>query len=154
MNASKSLYTPKRLWYYEEKEGYPMKRLLVIVLVLCTAFVLFYCSKTHVSSDAKVTLIFAVHGEDIRVVLTDDEAAKVIDIIDGKRYDPIASGVPACGFGKDVAFKVGLRTFAIAQDKCSCMQDLGNLRFFNISDEDIQYIHALFEKYGGYFPCI
>jgi len=131
-----------------------MKRLLVIVLVLCTAFLLFYCSKTHVSSHAKVTLTFAVHGEDIRVVLPDDEAARVIDIIDGNHYDPMGYGIPACGFGVDVTLKVGMRTFAIAQDKCGCVRDLGNLRFFSISDEDIQYIHALFEKYGGYFPCV
>ena len=29
-----------------------------------------------------------------------------------------------------------------------------NEEFYDISKEDMEYIHALFEKYGGYFPCI
>ena len=82
------------------------------------------------------------------------EAEKIIDIIDGSEYDPFYSGIPSCGFDKNVSLKVGDRVFAIAPDTCNVIQDLSNLRFFSVSDEDMEYIHSLFEKYGGCFPCI
>ncbi len=34
------------------------------------------------------------------------------------------------------------------------MTDLGNLQFFTIPKEDMEQIHALFEAYGGRFPCV
>ena len=110
--------------------------------------------KTSVPQNSEVTLIFIYGEEDILVTLEDDEAEKVIDILNENNYAPLLSGVPSCGFDKNISLKIGGRSFAIACDTCNCIQDLGNLRYFDIPEEDMEYIHSLFEKYGGYFPCV
>lgn len=130
-----------------------MKRWLAILLILTLALLLFGC-RTMVNKNAEVTLIFIYESENIQVTLTDEEAAKVTQILDGNAYDPsVLIGFPSCGFNENVAIKVGDRRFAIACDTCNCVLDLGNGLFFDVSKEDISYIHSLFERYGGYFPC-
>ena len=131
-----------------------MKRLLCIALVLLMLFTVCGCSKTSVSSNSKVELTFICGDQNINVVLSEEEAAKVISILDGKTYDPIWDGIPSCGFDKNISLKVGGHIYAVARDTCNAIQDYGNLRYFSLSQEDINYIHSLFEKYGGYFPCV
>ena len=131
-----------------------MKRLSTVLLIFIFILSLCGCSQTSVNKNATVTLTFVYGDTDLRVILEDGEAEKVIDILNGNNYNPALSGVPSCGFDKDISLNVDGRTFAIACDTCNCIQDLGNLRYFDIPQEDMEYIHSLFEKYGGYFPCI
>lgn len=131
-----------------------MKRYFIILIVLTVVVSVCGCSKTSVSKSADVTLNFIYADKNISVTLEDTEAEKVIDILHGNSYQSISSGVPSCGFNKNISLKVGGRIFAIACDTCNCVQDLGNLRYFDISQGEMEYIHSLFEKYGGYFPCV
>ena len=131
-----------------------MKKVFAVLMILVLLISICGCSKTSVSNNADVTLSFVYGDDNIHVTLEDDEAEKVIDILNGNDYNPIFSGVPSCGFDKNISLQVSGRTFAIACDTCNCIQDLGNLRYFDISQEDMEYIHSLFIKYGGYFPCI
>lgn len=131
-----------------------MKRLFAIVFFLAVMLSICGCSQTRVTKGSDVTLTFIYGEENIRVVLDDEEAEKVIAILDGNRYDSITSGVPSCGFDRNISLTVGNRVFAIACDTCNCVQDLGNLKYFDISQADMAYIHSLFEEYGGYFPCV
>lgn len=131
-----------------------MKRFAAFVILIAIIFSICGCSKTKVSTNADVTLKFYFLENEIEAVLSEDEATKVIAILDGKTYSPLSSGVPSCGFDKNISLTVGNHTYAIARDTCNCIQDLGNLRFFDIPQEDMAYIHRLFEKYGGHFPCI
>ena len=131
------------------------KQLRVVLLILVIIFSLYACSKTRVAADQNVTLLFIYEDKNITATLTDEEAAKVIEILNGNTYDPLfLIGYPSCGFWNTVALKVGDRTFSIASDGCNCIRDLGNLMYFDIPEEDMAYIHSLFEKYGGYFPCV
>lgn len=131
-----------------------MKRLFVVLMILVVLVSICGCSKTSVNKNLDVTLTFIYGEENISVTLEDDEAGKVVNILNGNNYDPISFAVPSCGFDKNISLKVGGRTFAIACDTCNSIQDLGNLRYFDIPQEDMDYIHSLFEKYGGYFPCV
>ena len=131
-----------------------MKQLLAILIILSVVLAVCGCSKTSVSEDADVTLTFICGDKDISVTLEASEAEKVIDILNGNNYDSFLTGVPSCGFDKNISLKVGGRTFAIACDTCNCIQDISNLRYFDIPEEDMEYIHSLFEKYGGHFPCV
>ena len=130
------------------------KQLRIILLILVIVFSLYACSKTRIAADQDVTLLFIYEDKNITATLTDEEAAKVIEILNGNTYDPILLGYPSCGFRKDVALKVGNRRFSIASDACNCIYDASRLHYFDIPKEDMAYIHALFEKYGGYFPCV
>ena len=131
-----------------------MKQFFAVLMILVLLISICGCTKTSVSNNADVTLSFVYGDDNIRVTLEDDEAEKVIDILNGNDYNPFPSGVPSCGFDKNISLQVSGRAFAIACDTCNCIQDLGNLRYFSIPQEDMDYIHSLFEKYGGYFPCI
>ena len=99
-------------------------------------------------------LSFDNMGENIQVTLTVDEAARVIDILDGNTYAPAFTGVPACGFSEDISLTVGGRIYAIARDTCSTVKDCGKDKYFSTRDDEMTYIHTLFDKYGGYFPCV
>lgn len=132
-----------------------MKRLLCFVVLLCCLLVLSGCRETRISENATVTLYFRCYDNDIVQELTAEEAAKVIEIVNGNAFkSTFVYGVPSCGFSKEVSLKIGGRYYAVAMDTCNNMQDLGTLQYFDISEEGVDYIHALFEKYGGYFPCI
>lgn len=130
-----------------------MKRFLSILLIVLTIATLCGCAtRTRVNENAEVKLIYKFNDKDIEVVLSENEAEKVKKILSGKSYNH--GGIPSCGFSKDISVKVGMRTFAIARDKCNIFQDMGNLKFFSVSQEDIEYIRSLFEEQGGHFPCI
>ena len=131
-----------------------MKRFFAVLMILVVLFLICGCSKTSVNKNSDVVLTFVYEEENISVILEDDEAGKVINILNGNNYGPFSFGVPSCGFDKNISLEVGGQTFAIACDTCNCIQDLSNLRYFNIPKEDMEYIHSLFEQYGGYFPCI
>ena len=131
-----------------------MKRLFAVLMIPIVIISIFVCSKTKVRRNAAVTLDFVYEEKNIHVPLTDEEAAKVIEILNGNTYDPILLGYPSCGFWKDVALNVGNRRFSIASDTCNCIYDASRFHYFDIPKEDMAYIHALFEKYGGYFPCV
>lgn len=131
-----------------------MKRAIAVLCILATMLLVCGCGKTGVSKNADVTLTFLAGENDIQVTLPDDQAEEVRKIFDGNLYYPIISGVPACGFQKEVSVRVGSRIFAIACDMCNVVQDLGNLRYFDIPREDMEYIRTLFEQHGGYFPCV
>ena len=131
-----------------------MKRFMCIIFATLLMLAVCGCAQTNASENAEVTLIFICGDQNIHAELSDEEAQSVIAILDGNSYASILSGVPSCGFNKNIALKVGNHTYAIACDGCRYIQDLGNLRFFTVSQKEIAYIHGLFESYGGYFPCV
>ena len=128
-------------------------KLWLLPLILLFPLLLTACSTTKVDKDGKVTLTFIYSDKNISTILSPEESAKVAEILGGNLYDPVFGGVPSCGFDRNISLKVGNRTYAIACDTCNYVQDLGNLRYFSISKEGMEYIHKLFESYGGHFPC-
>ena len=128
-----------------------MKKLLFILMSVALVLSLSSCalvSRVRLDKDAEVTLIF----DDINVVLTDEEADRVFEIFDGAKKQSLFWGTPSCGFNENVALQIGMTRFKIACDTCGTA--MVGTRAIVIDDEDIEYIHKLFEKYGGHFPCI
>ncbi len=126
-----------------------MKRIICLLAVFVCLMMLCGCRETKIKEDAAVTL----HFNDIVQELTAEESEKVIEILNGNTYDPLP-GVPACGFSKEVSFEINGKFYCIAMDTCSRVRGFGSSRYFSVSEDGIDYIHALFEKYGGYFPCV
>ena len=131
-----------------------MKRLCIISLILSVMIYLCACGKTSVDKNSEITLTFVYEDKDISAVLEGDEAEQIRTILAGHAYNSLLSGIPSCGFSENISLKVGNRIFAIACDNCNNIQDLSNLKYFDIPAEDMEYIRTLFVKYGGYFPCI
>ena len=131
-----------------------MKRVICILLVVVIAFVYIGCGMTNVSAGSDVVLNFNNSDENIHVTLTDTEAEMVARILRRNFYDPRWAGVPSCGFSEEISIAVNNRAYAIACDDCNYIMDCTAQRFFRISQRNMDDIRALFEKYGGYFPCV
>ena len=123
-----------------------MKRLLTLLLI--PVLLLAVCGCTSVSAGQPVTLTYITDTQNIQVTLSDEEAEKVISILDGRLYDP-TGGTPSCGFTENCALTVGGHVYAIAGDTCNYIKDCENSKYFTVSDEDMTYIHDLFLKYNG-----
>ena len=72
-----------------------MKRFIYIALVIIILLVIYYILPiSNVKRNDKVELILIYDEQNIQVVLPDDEANKVKDILDGNLYD-LFPGTPA-----------------------------------------------------------
>lgn len=109
--------------------------LLLMLLLLCG------CSRTQ-----NATLVLTCYDHNIVQELTPEESREVSRIL-GSLWLGDPFGVPACGFGPDVAIKLGGSTYMIAKDQCASVRK-GTV-CYTISDQDMEYIHSLFEKYSG-----
>ena len=127
---------------------------VILSLVFVTYIVLFGCKETHISDNATVKLKYNYLATRFKQTLTEEETAKVISILDGKTYYASPIDTPYCGFDYRIAIVVNGRVFGVACDGCNVLIDYTNLRCFDVSQEDIEYLHSLFASYGGHFPCI
>ena len=131
-----------------------MKRLAGVFLAIIILISMCGCAKTKVMQKNNATLTFISETKNIQVELETDEAEKIAEILNGNIYEPNFAGEPSCSFDKNVSISIDNQVFAIAQDTCNYLQDLQNLKYFSISQEDMKYIHSIFEKHGGCFPCV
>ena len=126
-----------------------MKRFIYIALVIIILLVIYYILPiSNVKRNDKVELILIYDEQDIQVVLPDDEANKVKDILDGNLYD-LFPGTPACGFMKCYGFKIGDNYFAMPLDSCNTINDSKTQRYFDVSQEEMDYLRSLFQKYDS-----
>ena len=124
-----------------------MKRFIYIALVIIILLVIYYILPiSNVKRNDKVELILIYDEQNIQVVLPDDEANKVKDILDGNLYD-LFPGTPACGFMKCYGFKIGDNHFAMPLDSCNTINDSKTQRYFDVSQEEMDYLRSLFQKY-------
>ena len=106
------------------------------------------------AASTEATLTFICNDENISVTLTAEETARLAEILSRKKAEPLFGGVPSCGFTADVSITVSGTKYAIACDTCNSIRNCATLRCYTVKERDMAYIHALFENYGGYFPCI
>ena len=129
---------------------------IVLFLILLPLLVVFFtgCERTDVPEKTDVVLTFIYCDENISVKLSPEESGKVVHILNNNAYSPAFAGIPSCGFDENISLTVANRTYAIACDECNYVQDMGNLRYFSLSSEEMAEIRSLFASYGGYFPCV
>ena len=126
-----------------------MKRFIYIALVIIILLVIYYILPiSNVKRNDKVELILIYDEQNIQVVLPDDEANKVKDILDGNLYD-LFPGTPACGFMKCYGFKIGDNYFAMPLESCNTINDSKTQRYFDVSQEEMDYLRSLFQKYDS-----
>ena len=126
-----------------------MKRFIYIALVIIILLVIYYILPiSNLKRNDKVELILIYDEQNIQVVLPDDEANKVKDILDGNLYD-LFPGTPACGFMKCYGFNIGDSYFAMPLDSCNTINDSKTQHYFDVSQEEMDYLRSLFQKYDS-----
>lgn len=128
-----------------------MKRLLCFLLSLALLLSLFGCGMVTVRGDGEAVLRFVYGEESLSQVLTPEEVEQMAERFDQKI---LLTDSPSCGFDEDISITIDGQVFAVARDNCGIIQHRDSGRYFSVSEEDIAFIHALFEQYGGDFPCI
>ena len=124
-----------------------MKKLMLVLVA--ALFVLCSCSKVEIKGDT-ATIYYSCNGKNIQAVMTDAEAAKTIEIFNGKK---LYSKDPKCPFGADCTILIGGKFYHLAKDYCTIIKDEKSGQYFDITDEERAYIEKIFEKYGATFPC-
>lgn len=96
-------------------------------------------------------LTFKDSDKNINTELANQDALKIKEIFSNKM---IYRDNPSCGFSKGISIRFDTIDFSVARDSCSIIKVGDSNKYFNITDQERALIEELFEKYGGYFPCI
>lgn len=128
-----------------------MKRFLCFCLSLLLLLSLCGCGTVNVSGEGEAVLRFVYGDKGISQPLTPEEAGQVASILD---HEILLPDSPSCGFDENISISMDGQVFALARDGCGIIQHCDSGRYLFVSDKEISAIHALFARYGGYFPCI
>ena len=110
--------------------------------------------RSRVEEGASVTLIWRGYDNNVEQELTEEEAAQVVAILDGKeRYSYIPSEL-MCGFYDYLAFRVGDRLFCPGFDGCCTVMEYDTGLYFDISQAERDAINALLSKYAEDYPFL
>ena len=132
-----------------------MKRMLCILVAVVLLLSLAGCMPISISDGATGKVVYDYNGVSFEDDLTADEVAFVAKILNGKSQDAgLFSGVPSCGFDRDIAIIIGGTRYALACDKCGTLQNCSTLAYIHISDSERQILEEIFTSRGGKFPCI
>ena len=126
-----------------------MKKLALFLVLLFVCILIASCMKVNNIPDTNAVLVFKYSDKNIEVALSSDESKTIKGIFDQKR---LYADNPSCGFSEDISIRFGDLVFCVACDGCATVRL--NDRFFSVSDSDRAVIDQLFEKYGGFFPCV
>ena len=108
----------------------------------------FLNSKVNIP-DTGAKLNYIYNDKNISIDLSTDESKLFKDIFNGKR---LYNDSPSCGFSKNVSICFDDLFFCVACDKCPIVKLNG--KYFKISEAEQKSLINIFEKYGGFFPCI
>lgn len=103
---------------------------------------------TKVKCEAK----FSMYGDDISVILTEEETEIIMDMFeDAKLY----RGNLACGFSANCSVRINdTDTYCIAMDTCNAIYWMEKDRYFDITEKELETLYGILEPYGFYFPCV
>ena len=125
-------------------------RIIIILSAILVAIVLVSCSRIgNIPDMANAVLTFKYNDSNIEVSLSEKESKTIRSIFYGRN---LYTDTPSCGFSEEVSIRFGDMVFCIACDNCAIIRY--NDRYFSVSDNDREVINSIFEKYGGFFPCI
>jgi uncharacterized protein YbbK (DUF523 family) len=126
------------------------RKIIIPAVVASILLICFLWLRVNIKTSEAV-LVFQYVDKDIKVQLTEEEAAEVKKMFNGKilYYDN-----PSCGFGEDVSIRFGDQIFSIACDGCPGAKLENKGLYIYMTQKDKDRIVEIFEKYGGSFPCV
>ena len=109
----------------------------------------------------KSTVIFHPSGTAVRVCydrknisfdleLSQEEAAVVLSVLNGKRRDLDMTVTGAgCGFGRELSFIIDRSTYCLAQDTCDVIWEEGTNNYYVLSTQEMKQLKEIFKAHGA-----
>ncbi len=125
-----------------------MRKVALTLAVILVLFVFAGCKREDAPKSGKVHFYY---GEtQIEEELTEEEVKTIANILEGK--EAYTDSVPACGFDENIYIVLGDVWYWFGCDGCgTAMNKKG---FIDLSQEEIDRIHAILESYGCFWPCL
>jgi len=127
------------------------KRQLAAVLTV-TLLLLSGCSRIRIDDTGNAALRYSsmAVGDDTKFtqLLTEEETLRVKEFLSAGKHLPTGVG---CPFTEEISVAFGGQLFAIGWDGCPTVRlanSDGTFEYYEISQEGLDYITALFEKYA------
>lgn len=125
-----------------------MKRILIITVL--ALLLLTSCSEINVKGTS-VNIYFETEEKSYDIHLDDETAEEIKSIFDGKSS---YTDAPSCSFDRKCGFNIGGEIYAAALDGCGIIKHLPTGKYFDLTEDETQYVHALLEDYGIVLPRI
>ena len=141
-------------------------KMLILFIVLTITFIAIIWGFTmRINTDFSTEALLEFHYQavsggynqdtSISVVITDEKDILVLQEM--LRGFSVIDTFP-CGFSADISITMtnGRRgiTFLPANDGCPILRVGDANRYIRVADDAIKKLHEIFERYGGFFPCI
>ena len=131
-----------------------IKLLLIILLVIIGGRMIlnfFPITTTIKTNQAILKYKHEYRKIDFVVDLTPEESKTIKKILN---YKIQTKDNPACGFNQDIAIEFGKMSFSPACDGCGIVKVGNTGKYIGISKKNKDKIVAIYEKYGGVWPCV
>lgn len=132
------------------------KFLLIFIPVIVTAVILIKIfGFTVIIPDCEnAEMVFIYKKTNVHTIISeaDTKIIKTALRSKGKLHMGEPFVFPACGFDDNVYFSLGDSVFYPACDRCNLIKYKG--KYFEVSENDMEKIRQVLEKYGAYFPCV
>lgn len=138
-------------------------KVVAVIFIALFALILYKSiamTKVNVSDITDATITFVYCDKNINEKLTSEEAETLKSIVNGKR---LFEDQPACGFSPDISFSFGNMIFSVANDTCEIIKfetthgkhkRKATDMYLFVTEQEKQKIYDVFNKYGGFFPCV
>ena len=136
----------------------------IVAFISIALFVVIYMGnammKVSVSNINDAIIVFVYIDKNINEKLAIEDAEILMNIVNGKR---LFWDYPSCGFTPDISFRFENMIFSVAKDTCTIIRvetkhevrmRKAMKRHIYITKEERQKVEEIFNKYGGYFPCV
>lgn len=125
-----------------------MKRILIVTIL--ALLLLTSCSGINVKGTS-VNIYFETEEKSYDIHLDDETAEEIKSIFDGKEA---YTDAPSCSFDDKCGFNIGAEIYAIAPDGCGIIKHCPTGKYFNLTEDETQYVHSILEDNGIVLPRI
>lgn len=126
--------------------------ILMGLIPLAIILIYFYFNPLFVNAPncKNAELIFIYGKDNIVATISEEDTDKLYDILGGFHF--VHYDMPSCGFDENICVRFGNTAFSPACDTDPIIQY--KTKYFSVTEEEIQQVHKILEKYGAYFPCV
>lgn len=130
--------------------------IVLIIAIFIVPFALInHSNKVSITQESNIILVFKHNDIVIEKELIDEERKQLINIINNRKYiSKFFMGELSCGFSENIALLINDEMYEIACDNCPYILVKSKDKYLEFNDNEKKIIEDIFEKYGGYFPCV